>query len=72
MLKLLTSFVLGVVVGAGGCWLYQNAPVTYSRTAMVGRFEALGEPVVDWRQAVAGAGQPVQRWLRCYNLCVCS
>ncbi len=35
MLKLLASFILGVVVGAGGLWLYQNAPVTYSGTARV-------------------------------------
>ena len=35
MLRLSISFVLGVLVGAGGLWLYQNAPVTYSGPATV-------------------------------------
>jgi endonuclease YncB( thermonuclease family) len=35
MLRLLTSFVVGIIVGAGVLWLYQNAPVTYSGTAKV-------------------------------------
>ena len=35
MLKLMISFIFGVAIGAGGLWLYQNAPVTYSGRASV-------------------------------------